>query len=485
MNIFHLSLFSLLFALPLLGNNTIAIDAELKKLWPANRTVNIVFHGHSVPSGYHVTPDVRPFESYPHLFFVSLKNRYPNAVINIITTAIGGENSIRGATRFADDVFPHRPDLIFIDYGLNDRARPIDEVETAWRSMISEAKTANVPLVLITPTGASNADFSDPADPLSIRAALIRRLAAEEEVLLADVSAAWLAALNSGTPQEDLLSQGNHPNLQGHRIASQVLYQSSLAGLGEPSGSVAAAEFPRDRSTNTFTTADTLLTFTTSNLFSGQGNFLGDSGGPSNRVNSWDGDETLRIDLASNAQLSSFQTRWTVANLTITGFTSDPKASISNTGTAAANGAGNPGSATWNPENSTLVLNLPWDGGNVRSINFANPQASTGQTLNLSFSGDAPGWQASFVSFDYQATAPTTGNSPFSVPLTLNEDSASFTFNGMAGTIYEMQRSASMAPDSWIAITAEGPLANDQIVILTDRSPLEQRQFYRIAITTP
>lgn len=29
---------------------------ELAKRWPDNRTVNIVCHGHSVPSGYFATP---------------------------------------------------------------------------------------------------------------------------------------------------------------------------------------------------------------------------------------------------------------------------------------------------------------------------------------------------------------------------------------------------------------------------------------------
>ena len=27
------------------------LDGELRKSWPDNRTINIVFHGHSVPSG--------------------------------------------------------------------------------------------------------------------------------------------------------------------------------------------------------------------------------------------------------------------------------------------------------------------------------------------------------------------------------------------------------------------------------------------------
>ena len=31
---------------------------ELKKEWPKNRTINLVFHGHSVPAGYFKTPIV-------------------------------------------------------------------------------------------------------------------------------------------------------------------------------------------------------------------------------------------------------------------------------------------------------------------------------------------------------------------------------------------------------------------------------------------
>ena len=35
--------------------------AEARKTWPANRTLNVVCHGHSVPAGYFNTPDVRTF----------------------------------------------------------------------------------------------------------------------------------------------------------------------------------------------------------------------------------------------------------------------------------------------------------------------------------------------------------------------------------------------------------------------------------------
>jgi lysophospholipase L1-like esterase len=223
-----LGLAATLNAAPLSG-----LDAELRKTWPRNRTVNVVFHGHSVPSGYFVTPDVRPFESYPHLFHRDLKARYPNAVVNVITTSIAGENSIQGAARFQQDVLKHKPDLVFIDYALNDRGKDAAQVEAAWRAMITAAKNANVPVVLCTPTGDKREDLSDPANPLRVLADMIRRIAGEEGVRLADVSAAWVAELQSGTPQDGLHSTTNHPNAAGHRVAADAIFAAFVAATEE------------------------------------------------------------------------------------------------------------------------------------------------------------------------------------------------------------------------------------------------------------
>lgn len=77
---------------------------KLQKEWPKNRTLNLVFHGHSVPSGYFKTPVVNSLQSYPFLVFKQVKEMYPNAVVNVIITAIGGENSVSGEKRFSEDV---------------------------------------------------------------------------------------------------------------------------------------------------------------------------------------------------------------------------------------------------------------------------------------------------------------------------------------------------------------------------------------------
>jgi len=38
------------------------LKLEMKIEWPKNRTINIVFHGHSVPAGYFKTPQVNTIE---------------------------------------------------------------------------------------------------------------------------------------------------------------------------------------------------------------------------------------------------------------------------------------------------------------------------------------------------------------------------------------------------------------------------------------
>src|ERR1700743_1842633 len=115
------------------------ICAEMAKPWPKNRTINIVCHGHSVPAGYFKTPAVHTFEAYPYLLHRGLAERFPHAVINVIVTGIGGENSEQGAKRFQRDVLSLRPDVVTIDYALNDRPIGLARAENPLRSMIGTA----------------------------------------------------------------------------------------------------------------------------------------------------------------------------------------------------------------------------------------------------------------------------------------------------------------------------------------------------------
>lgn len=199
--------------------------AEFKKEWPGNRTINIVCHGHSVPSGYFKTPLVDTFNAYPHLLHRGLKEQFPHAVINVIVTAIGGESSPSGAARFDQDVLTHRPELITFDYALNDRGIGLEAARKAWEEIIRKALNQKIKVLLLTPTGDLAADLDNPQDPLNQHAEQIRKLACQFGVGLVDSLRATHDFIKKGTPLEDLMSQGNHPNRRGHDLVAAELLE--------------------------------------------------------------------------------------------------------------------------------------------------------------------------------------------------------------------------------------------------------------------
>lgn len=197
---------------------------EMNKKWPENRTLNIVFHGHSVPSGYFNTPVVNTLKAYPHLTFHRLKEFYTSAVLNVITTSIGGEQAEQGERRFENDVLTHHPDVLFIDYALNDRSIGLERSEKAWRKMIEKALDANIKLILLTPTPDLNENIIDENTPLATYAAMIRRIASEYKVGLVDAYALFKSKKEQGEQLKTYMSQSNHPNELGHNcVANEIL----------------------------------------------------------------------------------------------------------------------------------------------------------------------------------------------------------------------------------------------------------------------
>ena len=194
------------------------LKSEMKIEWPKNRTINIVFHGHSVPSGYFKTPRVNTLDAYPNLLLKELKEIYPYAVINIIVTAKGGENSVQGAERFERDVLIHKPDILCIDYALNDRFCGLEKAYTAWNQMIKQAKDRGVKVILLTPSPDQSVDYSNPNNELKKHTDQIRKIALENQVGLADTYQAFEFLYTDKEKLSKYMAQVNHPNKLGHEL---------------------------------------------------------------------------------------------------------------------------------------------------------------------------------------------------------------------------------------------------------------------------
>lgn len=200
------------------------IKAEMKIEWPKNRTINLVFHGHSVPAGYFKTPVVNTLASYPYLVLEQIKTAYPFTVVNIINTSIGGENSESGEKRFETEVLIHKPDVVFIDYALNDRGIGLERSKMAWEKMIRLALDKNIKVILLTPSPDQTVDIKEDHSILDQHADQIRQLSKYFKVGLIDTYTLFKNKTKEGFDLVNFMSQVNHPNEKGHRlIADEIM----------------------------------------------------------------------------------------------------------------------------------------------------------------------------------------------------------------------------------------------------------------------
>lgn len=206
------------------------VICELQKQWPDNRNINIAYHGHSVPSGYFATPLVNTFNSYPHLLHKVIKERFPFSCLNVIVTAKGGENSLSGSKRFCTDVLCHKPDIITIDYSLNDLEIGLQASRLNWSRMIEMALENNIKLILLTPSwDKSYFEQNESWTKLVMHAEQVRSLADEYNIGLSDSFNAFKYYINDGGDLTDLLSHINHPNRKGHELITMELAKWFIA----------------------------------------------------------------------------------------------------------------------------------------------------------------------------------------------------------------------------------------------------------------
>jgi lysophospholipase L1-like esterase len=227
----HLILAFLIFTVSHLHGQEIAskanylekIKAEMLVEWPKNKTINLVFHGHSVPAGYFKTPVVNTLASYPYLVLKDLKSVYPMTVVNVINTSIGGEHSESGLKRFEADVLTHKPDVLFIDYALNDRGMGLERAKIAWEKMIRLALEKNIKVILLTPSPDQRVDIKDDLSILDQHANQIKELAKNFQIGLIDTYALYKNKVKSGSNLVDYMSQVNHPNEKGHQMITDEI----------------------------------------------------------------------------------------------------------------------------------------------------------------------------------------------------------------------------------------------------------------------
>src|SRR5262249_16460291 len=72
-----------------------------------------------------------------------LRKTYPKLTVVEIAAGLPGTGSNLGVCRVGLDVLRHHPDLLFVEFAVNDIGAPIDRVERTMEGIVRQARRAN------------------------------------------------------------------------------------------------------------------------------------------------------------------------------------------------------------------------------------------------------------------------------------------------------------------------------------------------------
>jgi lysophospholipase L1-like esterase len=203
------------------------------------KSLKIVTFGDSTTVGYSVT------DNYPRQLDRRLEKLGTEATI--INSGVNGDTTSGATKRFDEDVLAHNPDVVIIQFGLNDQTMrlyedpsemtsyvSLDDYAANLRRFVSELRSRNCWVILMTPnpmcwTGTLERHY--PAGPfldapnggnqlLEHYVETVREIARTEKIPLVDVFRHFneYERKTGGKIQELFLDDGVHPNERGYSL---------------------------------------------------------------------------------------------------------------------------------------------------------------------------------------------------------------------------------------------------------------------------
>lgn len=166
-------------------------------------------------------------ECYLEKFRTKLIDHYEQTSVSTINSGIAGDTMYGMEKRLERDVIRYQPDLVIINGALN-WGQDCGATEN-YRKVLSSVldrilEQTDADIILLTPNMEQPGPFTNPLSTLDERVNVIRELAVQKDVCLADTYAAWKVYEAAGYPVTDLLANGmNHPSVTGHEAYAEVL----------------------------------------------------------------------------------------------------------------------------------------------------------------------------------------------------------------------------------------------------------------------
>lgn len=195
--------------------------------------LRIVLYGDSIMEGCDASGYCRiaPYlPAFPSLFVDALRHKFPGSRIAAINTAVGGTDSRWGAEQAAQRGASVRPDLVLINFGMNDSGRPVlpEEYRQNLLRIIETFRAENprAEFLLLTP-GVANPDCTGwTVWQRSYRSELAEIEAATPGVAVVRLGELLEAVLRRKRYADITGNCVNHPNDFMSRIYAQFLIGS-------------------------------------------------------------------------------------------------------------------------------------------------------------------------------------------------------------------------------------------------------------------
>lgn len=209
-------------------------------------SVIIVAFGDSVTQGA-TSKDARDTESvYHHQLKKMLEERYTDVTFSVINAGLARDKASDGLARLNEDVIRFTPDLVIIEFGLNDSVKnglaglrkfklTMSEIVRRIQQQTSADMVALTPNFLATSDN-QNIDYehrsmgwgeslakTQNSGVLERYAQTIREIGSEHGVPIGDVYSMWQQISDSVNTNELLVNGLNHPDARGHRIIAEIL----------------------------------------------------------------------------------------------------------------------------------------------------------------------------------------------------------------------------------------------------------------------
>ena len=199
-----------------------SFTGRTRSLLEAGEDLRIVVFGDSITAGFAVR---KGFDAF---WLSMLKEKYPKAAIAINNEGACGATTFDGLARLDWSVVAHNPDLVTVNFGINDMYMGIrlgefksNLIEIVEKILEGCGSGSGPELLLLSSEPLMTPKF----DRIVLSYYQILEDVAEEMgVGFVDVYGAWMRRVGEGTPLESLILPGlDHPNELGYRIIAEEL----------------------------------------------------------------------------------------------------------------------------------------------------------------------------------------------------------------------------------------------------------------------